>query len=153
LTVSAALQRYADRGVFRGFSAARAAGGRYEYTFRWLTPRPFTLVYDPARRLLSFRELFPDVGARSAIATALREVVAERSTRHVPVHKRLDGRRVQARCAVQRNRFSLAMAARGGTANDSYAVRQMLNLVNELFLVLHEKYPDYLIAHFGLSSE
>lgn len=153
MTVTAALQQYADRGVFRGFSASKRTGGRYEYTFRWLMQRPFTLVYDPTRRLLSFKELFPDVGARSPIATALREVVADRSTRRVPAHKRLDGRRVQARCAVQRNRFSLTMAAHGGTANDSYAVRQMLNLVNELFLVLHEQYPDYLIAHFGLSSE
>ncbi len=153
MIVSAALQQYADRGVFRGFSVAKATGGRYEYTFTWLMQRPFTLVYDPARRVLSFRELFPDVGARSAIATALREVVAERSKRRVPAHKRLDGRRVQARCAVQRNRFSLTVAVRGATANDSYAVRQMLNLVNELFLVLHEKYPEYLISHFGLSSE
>lgn len=153
MTVTAALQQYADRGVFRGFSASRGTRGRYEYTFRWLMQRPFTLVYDPARRLLSFRELFPDLGARSPIAAALREVVAERSTRCVPAHKRLDGRRAHARCAVQRNRFSLSMAVRGGTTNDSYAVRQMLNLVNELFLVLHEKYPDYLIAHFGLSSE
>jgi len=25
--------------------------------------------------------------------------------------------------------------------------------VNELFLVLHETYPDYLVAEFGLSAE
>jgi len=146
--------------------------------------RPFTLVYDPARGLLTFRELFPNVGARSAIVAALREVVAARSTREVPAYKRLDGRRAQARCAVRGNAFSLTLHVRGRAderrpaarharrrksvgrsipgrrasagnpgSNDVYAVQQMLNLVNELFLVLHEKYPDYLIAHFGLSSE
>jgi hypothetical protein len=32
-------------------------------------------------------------------------------------------------------------------------VSQLLNLVNELFLMLHETYPDYLVAEFGLSAE
>ena len=89
--------------------------------------RSFTLSYDPARRVLSFKNLFPNVTARSPIATALREVVAERSTNRVPAHKRLDGRRVQASCGI-----------RGG---------------GELFLVLHETFPDYVAAEFGLSSE
>jgi hypothetical protein len=173
LIVTAALQQYADRGVFRGFSVAKQPGGRYQYGFTWLMRRPFTLTYDPVRGVLSFKDLFPEVGPRSAIAMALRSVVAERSTRRIPEHKRLDARRVQAACAVQRGRFSLTMRVQrsgaakargkkrtgraGGTretnSNDEYAVRQLLNLVNELFLTLHESYPDYLIEHFGLSSE
>jgi hypothetical protein len=154
LIVTAVLQKYADRGVFRGFSVARRARGRYQYTFTWLMQRPFTLTYDPAHRLLSFDSLFPQIAARSAMANVLRGIVAERSSRRVPAHKRLDGRRVQADCAVARRRFTLAMRVRGAPgAHEEYAVRQLLNLVNELFLALHETYPDYLIAHFGLSSE
>jgi ABC-type Zn2+ transport system substrate-binding protein/surface adhesin len=38
-------------------------------------------------------------------------------------------------------------------ADEADAVSQLLNLVNELFLVLHEAYPEYLVSHFGLSAE
>jgi hypothetical protein len=43
------------------------------------------------------------------------------------------------------------MTIRG--ANHEDAVRKLLNTVNELFLLLHERYPDYLVAQFGLSAE
>jgi hypothetical protein len=149
--VGEALQKYADRGVFRGFKASRRTGGRYEYSFRWLALRSFTLTHDPARRVLAFASLFPKVGARSPIASALRDVVAARSTRRVPAHKRLDPRKVQARCAVRHGDFALTMRITG--ADEADAVSQLLNLVNELFLVLREAYPEYLVAQFGLSAE
>lgn len=157
MIVTAALQQYADRGVFRGLGVTTRPGGRYEYAFTWLMRRPFTLTYDPARRFFTFNDLFPDVGPRSRIAVDLRRLVAERSTRRVPAHKRLDTSRVRAACAVRRGRFALTMrvVSRAGRAgrDEEYAVRHLLNLVNEMFLALHETYPDYLIAHFGLSSE
>ena len=45
----------------------------------------------------------------------------------------------------------LVVTVRG--RNHAYAVRHVLNLVNELFLYLHESYPEYLIERFGLSPE
>jgi hypothetical protein len=101
--------------------------------------------------VLSFKNLFPHVQARSPMVTALRAVVAERSTGRVPAHKRLDGRRVQASCRIHRGSFSLTMRVRG--EHGAYAVQQLLGLVNELFLVLHETFPDYLASEFGLSLE
>jgi hypothetical protein len=149
--VTHALQAYADRGVFRGLSVAAKPGGRYQYGFHWLMQRQFTLTFDPKRRVLGFRQLFPGVGARSSMLAALKRVVDQRATRHVPAHKRFDGRRIRAAVTLQRGRVSLEMEVRG--SQYAYAVRQLLNLVNELFLVLHETYPDYLMAHFGLSEE
>ena len=128
---------------------APAAATRY--SFKWLVPRSFTLTHDPARRVLAFPSLFPKVGARSPIASALRDVVAARSTRRVPAHKRLDPREVQAGCAVRHGHFALTMRVTG--ADEADAISQLLNLVNELFLVLHETYPEYLVAQFGLSAE
>ena len=151
MIVTAALQKYADRGVFRGFSANPVRGGRYEYTFRWLAPRALTLSYDPARRVLAFSSLFPRLAGRSAIVKDLRALVGGRSTRRVPAHKRLDARKARARCAVRGGSFALSMTIIG--PNDAYAVSQLLNLVNDLFLVLHETYPDYLVDEFGLSAE
>jgi hypothetical protein len=149
--VEAVLQEYAHRGVFRGFSTTRRQGGRYDYTFTWLMSRPFTLSYDPARRSLSFKALLPHVQARSPMAAVLRHVVAERSTGRVPRHKRFDGRKVQAVCGIHRGSFRLTVRVRG--PHEADAVRHLLGLVNELFLALHEMFPDYLIAEFGLSPE
>jgi hypothetical protein len=151
LIVTALLQTYADRGVFLGFKAARRPGGRHRYTFTWLMRRPFTLDYDPARRVLAFPTLFPRVSARSPMAAALRAVVGARSTRRVAAHKRLDGRKVRTTCGVQRGSFALRMRVHDG--EEAYAVSHLLNLVNELFLTLQERFPDYLVAEFGLSAE
>jgi hypothetical protein len=149
--VTAALQAYAERGVFRGFSAVSTRGGQQEYAFRWLLQRPFELTFDPKRNVLVFKQLFPEVDARSPMVAALKGVVDDRASRRVPVHKRFDGRRIRAACTVRRRAVAVEMHVRGG--HHAFAVRHLLNLVNDLFLVLHETYPDYLITHFGLSPE
>jgi len=38
-------------------------------------------------------------------------------------------------------------------SHHAYAVQRGLNLVNQLFLFLQERYPEYLIEHFGLPAE
>src|SRR6516162_6980358 len=48
--LTAALQTYADRGVFRGFRVETASGGRSDYFFTWLTRTPMRLRYEPAKR-------------------------------------------------------------------------------------------------------
>lgn len=149
--VSDVLQEYTHRGVFRGLSTTRHGGGRHDYTFTWLMSRPFTLSYDPARRTLSFRSLLPRVQPRSPMASALRRVVEERATARVPQHKRFDRRKIRASCGVHRGSFRLTVHVLG--SHEEYAVRQLLSLVNELFLTLHDTYPDYLIAEFGLPAE
>lgn len=146
-----ALQHYADRGVFRGFHATPRRGGGYDYTFRWLSPRALTLRYDPASRTLTFRSLFPNVRARSMLAADLRQVVRDRMSRRVPAHKRLDPRRVPASGAVRRGNFVLSLRIRAG--DEAHAISQLLNLVNDLFLVLQERYPEYLVTQLGLSPE
>jgi hypothetical protein len=149
--VSTALQRYADRGVFRGFKADARPGGRLDFTFTWLTRRPFSARFDARSNALTFRSLFPGLAPRPDIAGALRAVVDSRTGRGIPAHKRLDARRAVLTWSVRRGDAWLRVAIRG--AHHEYAVRHVLNLINELFLALQETYPDYLIEHFGLSSE
>jgi hypothetical protein len=85
------------------------------------------------------------------LAADLRQVIGERMSRRVPAHKRLDPRRVLASGAVRRGSFALSLRIRAG--GEAYAVSQLLNLVNDLFLVLQERYPEYLVAQLGLSPE
>jgi hypothetical protein len=149
--VSAALQRYADRGVFRGFRSTAGTRGRVEYQFLWLLRRPMHAVFDARRGAITFRALFPQVVPGSAMARELASIVATRSRRDQPAHKRLDARRVRLVTTIRKGDWSLALEVRG--ANHEYAVRHALNLINELFLALHASYPEYLVEHFGMSTE
>ncbi len=85
------------------------------------------------------------------MVSELKQLVAERSSRATPAHKRLDGRKAQLTCMVRERTFVVQLAVRG--SSHAYAVRYLMNLVNELHLRLHEAYPEYLVAHFGVSSE
>lgn len=147
--VGAALQAYADRGVFRGFRATPALRGRVEYQFLWLTRKPMAATFDSRRRVLSFPSLFP--GVDTATAAQLKSMVASRSDRDQPDHKRLDARRARLIGTVRKGDFSLAIEIRG--RNHAYAVAKALNVINELFVMLHERHPEYLVHAFGISAE
>jgi hypothetical protein len=149
--VTAALQAYADRGLFRGFRAVPGGRGRVEYEFGWLLGRPMRATFDPARGVLVFPILFPAVEPGSPMARALDALVRSRSERGQPAHKRVDARRARLSSAVRKGHWGLGVEIRG--ANHGYAVPRALNLINELFLLLHESHPEYLIERFGLSPE
>ena len=108
-------------------------------------------VFDPRRGVLAFAALFPGAGASKAMSHGLTSLVGSRGKRDQPAHKRIDARRARVSSAIRKGDLSLAIQIRGG--NHDYAVRRVLNLINELFLSLHDEYPDYLIERFGLSPE
>jgi hypothetical protein len=147
--VTAALQAYADRGVFRGFRAKAIGRKRIEYQFLWLSKKPMTAVFDPAARKLSFPSLLPQLDREAA--ARMKGVVDLRTARNQPEHKRVDARRGKISSAVRKGDFSLAMEIRG--ANHDYAVSRALNVINELFVTLQEHHPEYLIERFGFSTE
>jgi len=78
-------------------------------------------------------------------------MVADRSTRGVPDHKRMDARRARLACTARQGDLSLSVDIRG--KNQEYAVSKTLNLVNDMFVALHERHPEYLVEHFGISQE
>lgn len=106
-------------------------------------------TFDSRRRVLSFPLLFP--GVDTTTAAQLKSMVASRSDRDQPDHKRLDARRARLIGTVRKGDFSLAIEIRGG--NHAYAVTKALNLINELFVMLHERHPEYLVHAFGISAE
>ena len=137
--------------MFRGLRATPGARGRVEYQFMWLLRRPMHAVFDARRGVLAFPALFPAVESRSAMAMELEALVTARAAKQQPAHKRVDARRTRIACAVGKGDWSLSIEIRG--ANHAYAVRHALNLINELFLALHASYPEYLVDHFGMSTE
>ena len=149
--LTAALQTYADRGVFRGFRVETASGGRSDYFFTWLTRTPMRLRYEPAKRELRFVDLLPHVSSYPGLTADLRRLVLEHQSSAVPEHRRIDGRRVRLATAVRAGHFSVTLRLRG--AQEAYAVQRGVNLVNQLFLLLQANYPEYLIQCFGFSQE
>jgi hypothetical protein len=149
--LTAALQAYADRGVFRGLRVEPGPGGRSDYFFTWLTPTPMRLRYERSKRELRFVDLLPRVSSYSGLAEDLRRLVLEHQSSAVPEHRRIDGRRVKLATTVRAGRFSVTLRLRG--AQEAYAVQRGVNLVNQLFQLLQANYPEYLIQCFGFSQE
>lgn len=149
--VAASLQRYADRGVFRGLSVSEGKNGRREFRFLWLTRTPMLVTYDPDASTLTFPRLIPGAAAVPSIVAALKGVVAEHLGSTVPEHRRVDKRRATVRCSVRDGHISLSLVVRGG--HHAYAIKAGLNLVNRLFLQLQAHHPEYLIQQFGFSEE
>lgn len=150
-SVTRTLQGYADRGIFLGFAVTPAARSTVRYRFRWLTRRPMDLRFDPAARRLVFHELFPNATKYPGVTEAMRATVASASSLERPRHRRVDPRRAKMACRFVRGHGSLQLSIE--TTSGDYPVRAALGLVNELFLVLHECFPEYLIAEFGASPE
>ena len=109
------------------------------------------MVFARTTATLSFAQLFPHVTGTPGVVASLREEVRHRTTSAVPVHRRIDRRRAEVTALVRDGALSLRVRLNGrdGTA----AVRATLALVNDLFLLLQERYPEYLVAHFGFKDE
>lgn len=149
--VRAGLQDYADRGVFRGLAEQPARGGRRRFSFGWLAPAPFTLLYDPAAGTLTFRDLLPNVGSRSPLAAALRKFIRGRTSAELPPHRRIDPRRAGVRCSIRRGALTVEVVAK--PSHHGYGVNRAVNLVNELFVHLHTYHPEYMWENFDAPQE
>ena len=92
--VREALQAYADRGIFRGFSEAK--NGRF--TFVWFFHHPMELFVDTAKHELRFKQLLPGVPAKSPLYAELKGFIEQRHDRELPEHRRVDRRRAEIAC-------------------------------------------------------
>ena len=152
--VAGTLRGYADRGVFRGFSASTGPRGVQRFEFLWLTRRPIVLVFSPARRVLVFAHLFPAADRVPGVTQAIRDAVRSSSSPARPRHRRIDARRAKMTCRFRDGDGSLRLSLAGPEGGASVAaLRSALTFVNELFLILHECFPEYLIGQYGASPE
>ena len=150
--VRSRLQDYADRGVFRGLAEQPARGGRHRFSFRWLAPTPFILVYDPAAGTLIFRDLLPNVGSRSHRWPAR----SAGSFRAAPLRtcRRTGGLiRPAPACDARVRRGALTVELVAKPAHHGYGVNRAINLVHELFVHLHTYHPEYMWENFDASQE
>jgi hypothetical protein len=107
--------------------------------------------YDARRNALTFKELLPGVARASPLLADVQALIGSRTSRSLPAHRRIDARRVDVKCSYRRGAVSVVLHIKG--RQRTYAVQKGVNLVHEIFMVLHASYPEYLWERFGLPAE
>ena len=145
------LHAYAARGALRQFEEQPGRGGRIEFRFKWLLDRDFTLVLDPAKSTLEFRDLLPGVPARSHLDSSIREFVVARSDRALPPHRRVDPAKLEIACVNRKTTIGILFAVKRNQY--SYAIPKLLNFCIELFGFLEMRHVQYMWERMGVPAE
>jgi hypothetical protein len=149
--VREALQAYADKGVFRGFSEAKGARGEHSFTFEWLSRRPLRFTVDTENGVLKFKNILPGVPSNSALYSEIKRFVSERHDSGLPDHRRIDRRRAEVICSNRRGGVSIALTVKRNQY--AYGVNKIVNLAHEIFVHLKDHYADYLWESFDAPQE
>ncbi len=151
--VASALEEYAARGIFRGFSRGPVAGGKAAFKIVWHYGCTFELIFDSTRNAIRFPYVLENVPADSSMYEEFKEFLRSRQSPELPDHRRIDRGKVEIRPYNRGGTISLRFKAKDGDVE--YGVRRMVNLVNEIFLVFlpDGPYSEYLVETFDLDPE
>src|SRR5262245_18468184 len=111
--VREALQAYADRGVYRGFSEGKTG----QFKFAWLWGHQMELNVDTSKHVLRFKQLLPGVPARSVFYAELKNFIEQRHDRSLPEHRRIDRTRAEVTCSNRSGFVSISLQVK----NNQYA--------------------------------
>jgi hypothetical protein len=145
--VREALQVYANRGIFRGFSEVKSG----HFKFAWLIGHSMELVVDTAKGELRFKQLLPGIPAKSPLYAELKSFIHYRHDQDLPEHRRIDPNRAELSCTNRGGLVSISLKIKNNEYE--YGVNRIVNLVHELFLHLREAHPDYLVENFDVPQE
>ena len=141
------LQAYADRGVFRGFSEIK--NGHFQFV--WVVRHQMELVVDTTKQTLRFKQLLPGVPTNSSLYREVKQFIEERHDRELPEHRRIDRRRAEVSCSNRGGWVSISLKVKNNQY--AYGVNKIVNLVHELFVLLRDRHPDYLVENFDVPQE
>ncbi len=129
------------------------AGGKAEFHFTWFRDVAFRVVFDEKRRTLTFVNMLPGIAARSEMDRALRAFVATYTSTAVPLHRRVEVRRVGVTVVNRGGAISLVFAFK--TKDVAYAVRKAVHLVNDILqdYLNDGRYVQYNVDYFNLNPE
>ncbi|MBZ5559790.1 MAG: hypothetical protein LAO77_21185 [Acidobacteriia bacterium] len=147
-----AFQHYAARGSFRSLTAVSAAS-KTELRFIWLRDVAFRVVFDPARRTLTFVDMLPAIAPRSEMDRSLRAFVKLHASLAVPEHRRVDPRRVAVKVINRGGAASVTCSFK--TRDVSYGVRKAVHLAHDILqdFLNDGRYIHYCVEHFNVSPE
>lgn len=148
------LREYGTRGVFKGVSDAMKHRGKPMFRMLWHYGQVFDLLIDEAAGTLSFPVLLPKVPGKSAMYRDLDSFIGKFWTDAVPEHRRVDERRAIYRLGTTRaGHVSLTMSV--GDGDWEYAIRKLIHVVHEIFIVFLNDGPyyEYRIEKLGLDPD
>jgi hypothetical protein len=142
------LQGYVTRGLLRNFEASRGGG---DYGFTWMSHKRMNLRWTPSTQTVSFKDLAPNIPARSVMYRELRAFLKERTEESLPPHRRVDPAEFELLCKNRNSTVSVGLRVTGGTEEE--AMRKLMLLIHEAFLFLNDRWPEYMQEEFGASPE
>lgn len=151
--VTAILEGYAEKAVFRAFSAHPKRGGKAIYRMVWHYDRAFEMALDVPGKTLEFPAVLPGVPARSTMYRNLRAFLKSRQAAETPEHRRVNPAKVRLTLANQRGAVSLRFMVKDG--DFEYATRKIIHIVHEIFMVflVDGAYYEYMVEQLGLDPD
>jgi hypothetical protein len=151
--VTAILESYAEKAVFRGFSAHPKRRGKAAYRMVWHYDRPFELLLDMPGKTLQFPAILTGVPARSAMYRELSAFLKSRQSSETPEHRRVDPVKARVTLSNQRGAVSLSLTAKDG--DFEYATRKIIQIIHEIFMVflVDGPYYEYMVEQLGLDPD
>ncbi|HEX5230330.1 MAG TPA: hypothetical protein VFW44_21605 [Bryobacteraceae bacterium] len=151
--VTGVLEDYAERAVFRGFSAHPGRGGKAVYRMLWHYDRPFELRLDSTQKTLLFPAILPGVPMRSPMYRELRAFMKARQSGELPEHRSVN--RAKARLALANQKASVSLALTVKDSDFEYAARKIIQIVHEIFLIflVDGPYYEYMVERLGLDPD
>jgi hypothetical protein len=145
------LQKYADRGIFRGFDEVKTRNGKHAFRFVWLSSRPVDFDIDSEKGVLRFKRLLPNVPPKSDLYSDLSRFLKSRSDPGIPKHRRVEARRASVSCTNRAGNVSIAISVKNNQYE--YGLNKLVNLVHEVFVQLNDVHADYLCENFDAPQE
>ncbi len=151
--VTAILEGYAAKAVFRGFSAHPHTNGKATYRMVWHYDRSFELLLDVPKKTLRFPAVLPGVPPRSPMYRELQAFLKARQSEELPEHRRVNPAKARLTLANQRGAVSLKLTMKD--ADFRYATRKMIHVVHEIFMVflVDGPYFEYMVEQLGLDPD
>jgi len=151
--VTAILETYASKAVFRGFSAHPGVKGQATYRMIWHHDRPFEMLLDADQQTLLFPEVLPGVPARSEMYRELRAFLKVRQSTEMPEHRRVNPAKARLVSSNKRGIVSIALIVKD--RDFDYAARKIIHIVHEIFLIflVDGPYFEYMVQHLGLDED
>ncbi len=152
-SVAAVLEEYAQRGVFRGFSAGPIRRGKATFKIAWHRDQVFELIFDPAQDALRFPRVLPNVPLGSPMHKEFKKFVKARQSPDLPDHRRIDRDKAQLKTHCRAGNLSFTLAMLDGDLE--YGTRKIIALVHEIYLIFLNDgaWYDYMVEEFDIDPD
>jgi len=148
------LTRYAERGVFRSFTAQLPQPAeRAAFSMQWHKERTFQIVADGASKTVRMSVVLPNVPARSHMDRAYRLFLLDFQNGELPPHRSIDKRKAALKCVNRLGDISLVLSVVDG--DYVYATEKLLAVAHESYLLFLQlgSYADYMVANLGANPD